>query len=84
MPIKPGIVFTPAFWANFFDLILSPMLSIAFAGGPIKVTPSTLRASANILFSERNPYPGCTASAPVLRTASITFSITRYESFAGD
>jgi hypothetical protein len=38
-PMCPGTVETPASAAIFFDVILSPIASIAPAGGPMKATP---------------------------------------------
>ncbi len=35
----PGTVETPASWAIFFEVILSPIISIAWAAGPIKINP---------------------------------------------
>ena len=39
--------------------------------------PAASAASRNALFSERNPKPGCTASAPLVRHASTIASIRR-------
>ena len=75
-PMNPGTVETPASAAIFFEVILSPIFSIAPGGGPMKAMPSAASASAKALFSDRKPYPGCTASAPESRIACITFSIT--------
>ncbi len=54
-PMYPGTVETPASWAIFLDVILSPMLSIAPTGGPMNATFAAAKASANFGFSERNP-----------------------------
>ena len=51
--------------------------AIAVAGGPTKISPASSRARANRGFSDRKPYPGCTACAPVWRHASITLSTSR-------
>ncbi len=53
--MKPGTVDTPASCAIFFEVILSPIASIAFAGGPTKATPAFSSASANLMFSDRKP-----------------------------
>jgi hypothetical protein len=37
--------------------------------GPMNTSPASSQARANEAFSDRNPYPGCTASAPVFRAA---------------
>ena len=44
--------------------VLLPMAAIASGDGPMKVNPASRQARANAAFSARNPYPGCTASAP--------------------
>ena len=54
-PICPGTVLTPASCAIFFDVILSPIDSMAPAGGPTKATPAFSSASAKALFSDRKP-----------------------------
>ena len=77
MSSYPGTVFTPAFKAISLEVILSPIDSIAFESGPIKAMPCAFKYSQNFLFSDRNPYPGCTASAPLTLHASRIFSIIR-------
>ena len=49
--------------------ILSPISRITFDGGPTKVTPTDSHACAKSASSDRNPYPGCTAVAPVAASA---------------
>ena len=49
----------------------------AAADGPIQVRPASMTAVAKPAFSERNPYPGWTASAPANRAASNSASISR-------
>ena len=49
---------------------LRPQPPHSTPGGPMNTTPATPQASANSAFSERNPYPGCTASAPARRAIS--------------
>ena len=73
----PGIVFTFAASASFFDAILSPMASMAWAFGPMKTIPSFSSAAQNAGFSDRKPYPGWTASAPVSWHAFTMRSMTR-------
>jgi hypothetical protein len=48
-------VFTLGLAAIFLDVILSPIASIAPAGGPMKATPAFSSASANFRFSDRKP-----------------------------
>ena len=54
-PLKPGITLTPAASAMRFDSTLSPMASIAAAGGPTKVMPASTQRRAKAAFSERKP-----------------------------
>ena len=49
--------------------LFEPMLTMALAGGPMKVIPSCARRSANCAFSLRKPYPGWTAYSA--RTYSV-------------
>ena len=45
--------------------------------GPIHTRPAAMTARAKSAFSARNPYPGCTASAPERRATPRIFSIDR-------
>jgi hypothetical protein len=54
-PMKPGTVETPASAAIFFEVILSPIASMALTGGPMKVMPSAFSRSANSARSDRKP-----------------------------
>ena len=67
----PGTVLTPADLAIFFDSILSPIEAIAVFEGPIKTMPDLSNSSAKSEFSDKKPYPGCTASHPVSLQALI-------------
>ncbi len=71
---------TPAAAISFFASIFDPIDEIASTGGPIQVSPASITACANAAFSDRNPYPGCTASAPARRAASTINSARRYVS----
>ncbi len=51
----PGTLDTPAARASFFDSILSPIAAIAFAGGPMNVTPAFASAWAKAGFSDKKP-----------------------------
>ncbi len=75
--VSPGTTGTPAAAARRRASIFDPMRSIAEGGGPTNTSPASAQARANAAFSERNPYPGCTASAPALRAASRIFGIDR-------
>ena len=44
----------------------------------MKTTPARSQASANAAFSDRKPYPGCTARAPAFSAASTIASTFRY------
>ncbi len=46
-------------------------------GGPTKTSPASSTARANAARSDRKPYPGWIASAPVARAASTIASIRR-------
>lgn len=70
LPDDPGTTGTPAAATVSLARILSPISEIADAGGPMKTSPAFAQACANPAFSARNPYPGCTACAPVRRAAS--------------
>ena len=52
-------------------LILSPILFNTLLEGPINLKPLVSIISANISDSDRNPYPGCIASALVSSAALI-------------
>ena len=60
--------------------ILSPIAAIEAGSGPTQVRPAASTARAKSAFSERNPYPGWTASAPERRAASRSRSARRYVS----
>ena len=63
--------------ASFFDSILSPIAAIALGGGPMKAIFAFASALAKLSRSDRKPYPGCTASAPVALQASMISSALR-------
>ena len=76
----PGTTGTPAASATARAARLSPITRIDSARGPMNAIPLAPQAAANAARSARNPYPGCNASAPVLRAAAISASIFRYDS----
>ena len=53
--VRPGTPDTPTASAARRELILSPMISMASGGGPMKVTPLSEMARAKSAFSEKNP-----------------------------
>ena len=55
---SPGITGTPDSIIQRRAEILSPIVSIASAGGPIQIRPAALTAFAKSARSERNPKPG--------------------------
>ena len=75
--VRPGTPDTPARSAACRALILSPITSIASGGGPMKVTPRSVMARAKSVFSEKNPYPGWTPSAPLRSMTSRMASVFR-------
>jgi hypothetical protein len=56
---------------------LSPITSIAAAGGPTNTRSFSEQTSTNAEFSARNPQPGWTASQPVVSAAPIRFETFR-------
>ncbi len=54
-----------------------PIAAIAAGGGPMNVTPASAQAVANCAFSDRKPYPGWMACAPVLRAMARIASALR-------
>ncbi len=73
----PGTCGAPARCAMCRALTLSPRLSMAAGGGPIQTRPASITACAKCAFSERNPYPGWTPSAPARRATSRSLSTAR-------
>ena len=71
---KIGILY---FLANLRALFLLPNERIDFALGPINLTFYFSKISANFSLSLRKPYPGCTASAPVIFIALSMLGIFR-------
>jgi len=51
--------------------------------GPTQAMPASATAWAKASFSDRKPYPGCTASAPVARAMARTASASVYEEPSG-
>ena len=70
-PSEPSIIGNPYFFAIFFAWILSPISLISLALGPINFILCLATTSANLAFSDKKPYPGWIASAPVKSTADI-------------
>ena len=54
-PSLPGTTGTPAAATVALARILSPIASIAAAGGPMKTSPASAQARAKAAFSDRNP-----------------------------
>ena len=48
--------------------------------GPTQIRPALITSLENFEFSDKKPYPGCTACAPVLIAASIISLPLRYVS----
>ncbi len=53
--VRPGTTGTPAAATASLARILSPIASIAAAGGPMNTSPARSQAAAKAAFSERNP-----------------------------
>ena len=77
-----GKVGTPAFSAISLALSLSPIEVITFELGPTQIRSAFSTSLENLAFSERNPYPGWIASAPVCFAASIISFPFRYVSLS--
>ena len=79
---EPGATGMPAFCAAARAAILSPIRRICADVGPIKVIPCLSTISAKSAFSDKKPYPGCMASAPVITAAEIIAGLFKYDSEA--
>ena len=56
---------------------LSPIAAMVPGAGPTKISPASAQARANGAFSDRKPYPGWTAPAPVAVAAAMMRSPRR-------
>jgi hypothetical protein len=72
-----GSTGTPTFLATSLALSFRPIVSIASGGGPTNTRPAATHARAKPAFSDRNPYPGWIASAPISAAARRIFSWSR-------
>ena len=72
-----GRTASPAALAAARAASLSPMVSITSGVGPTQARPASVTARAKAAFSDRNPYPGWTASAPAARAAATMASPSR-------
>ena len=81
-PPEPGTQGTPAFFMALIADTLSPIRRIVSAFGPMKIKPDFSTCSAKSAFSDRKPYPGWIATAPVTSAAAIIEGTFRYDSFA--
>ena len=73
----PGTSGTSAAAISFFAMALSPMRAITSASGPTKTRSFSSHARTKAGFSDRNPYPGWTASQPVVSAAPMIDGIRR-------
>ena len=76
-PSDPGTSGTPASAMASLAAILSPIVSIVSARGPMKTRSLSSQASAKAAFSARNPQPGCTASHSVVVAAATSDGMRR-------
>ena len=58
--------------------LLDPMLLMASAGGPMNVRSACATRCANTVDSERKPYPGWIAEAPLRFATSSILSMTSW------
>src|SRR5688572_5060472 len=79
IPSEPGITGHLTLFAVAFARDLSPSRVIVSAEGPMKFTPQLLQIEAKLAFSLKNPYPGWSASAPVISQAERILEILRYD-----
>ena len=68
---------SPAVPIASFASDLSPSTSMDSGDGPTKAMSLSKQARTNAGFSLRNPYPGWTASQPVVIAAATTLGIFR-------
>ena len=68
---------TPAAVAASRARCLAPKIRSCSGVGPMKAIPTDSSAVARSSFSDRNPYPGCTASAPWSSAADTSLSTDR-------
>ena len=68
-PLDPGTVGTPASLITSMAETLSPIRRMVSGDGPMKVKPLRSTCSAKSEFSDKNPYPGWTASELVTSMA---------------
>ena len=68
---EPGRSGRPNLCAMPRELTLSPHERIDSGLGPMKASLHLRQISANLAFSERKPYPGWIASAPVISAAAM-------------
>lgn len=74
-PSLPGTTGTPARMACSRAVCFSPRDSIVSAAGPTKVMPFCRRRLGKFGFSDRNPYPGMTASTALSLARLIIWSL---------
>jgi len=60
--------------ASRLAAVLSPNVSICSGVGPMKIRSFCSQVRTNDGLSERNPYPGCRASQPVVSAAPMNTS----------
>src|SRR6266540_1514221 len=77
LPRAPGRSGSPAFSIASRAATLFPMSRIISGRGPMNLIPIRVTISANSAFSERKPYPGWIASAPVTSAAERSARTSR-------
>ena len=80
--MRPGTIGTSAAATARRAASLLPSSSWVAGDGPIHVSPASSTARAKAALSERKPYPGWTACAPVRLAAAISAETLRYEADA--
>ncbi len=79
----PGIMGTPTARASDLAVCFSPNASSCPGAGPTNAMPASSTCRANPAFSERKPYPGWIAPAPVSLAAARMAGTFRYEDCGG-
>jgi hypothetical protein len=76
-PSLPGRIGTPAFFIARRARALSPSSRMTFGVGPMNLMWQASQTSARYALSDRKPYPGWMASAPVISAALRTAGTLR-------
>ena len=76
-PSDPGTQGTPAAFMVLIAETLSPIRRMVSGRGPMNLKPLFSTRSAKSAFSDRKPYPGCTATESVTSAALMIAGMLR-------